>query len=96
MARNGTEQVRQLQRALYRTAKQSKGVKFYSLYDKVWRRDVLWEAWKQVKENRGAPGVDGEEGQNRRDRFSTTRTTEPFPTTRRDQPAVMAAEFPFV
>jgi group II intron reverse transcriptase/maturase len=60
MARNGTEQVRQLQRTLYRTAKQSKAVKFYSLYDKVWRQDVLWEAWQQVKENRGAPGVDGE------------------------------------
>jgi RNA-directed DNA polymerase len=60
MARNGTERVRQLQRTLYRTAKQAKAVKFYSLYDKVWRQDVLWEAWQQVKENRGAPGVDGE------------------------------------
>ena len=60
MARNETEQVRQLQRTLYRTAKQSKAVKFYSVYDKVWRMDVLREAWQQVKENRGAPGVDGE------------------------------------
>ncbi len=60
MARNGTEQVRQLQRTLYRTAKQSKAVKFYSLDDKVWRSDVLQEAWKQVKANRGAPGVDRE------------------------------------
>lgn len=52
--------VRQLQRTLYRKAKQEKGVKFYSLYDKLWREDVLWEAWRQVKANRGAPGLDGE------------------------------------
>lgn len=60
MARNETNKVRQLQRTLYRKAKQDQEVKFYSLYDKVYREDVLWEAWRQVKANRGAPGMDGE------------------------------------
>jgi group II intron reverse transcriptase/maturase len=60
MATNEAERVQQLQRTLYRTAKQSKAAKFYSLYDKVWRNDVLWEASSQVKANRGAPGVDSE------------------------------------
>jgi RNA-directed DNA polymerase len=58
-ARNGAEKVRKLQRALYRASKQDKERRFYSLYDKVWRADVLWEAWRQVKANKGAPGVDG-------------------------------------
>jgi len=58
-ARNGVEKVRHLQRALYRTSKQDKERRFYSLYDKVWRTDILWEAWRQVKANKGAPGVDG-------------------------------------
>jgi group II intron reverse transcriptase/maturase len=60
MARNKTDTVRQLQRTLYRKAKQGKEVKFYSLYDKLWRKEVLWEAWRQVKANKGAAGVDGE------------------------------------
>jgi RNA-directed DNA polymerase len=57
-ARNGADKVRNLQRALYRKSKQEKEVRFYSLYDKVWRTDVLWEAWRQVKANHGAPGID--------------------------------------
>jgi RNA-directed DNA polymerase len=58
-ARNGVDKVRHLQRALYRTSKQDKERRFYSLYDKVWRTDILWEAWRQGKANKGAPGVDG-------------------------------------
>ena len=58
-ARNGVNKVRQLQRALYRKSKQDKKVRFYSLYDKIWRKDILWEAWRQVKANQGAPGIDG-------------------------------------
>jgi RNA-directed DNA polymerase len=59
MATNGVDKVRKLQRALYRTSKQDKQKRFYRLYDKVWRGAVLWEAWRQVKANKGAPGVDG-------------------------------------
>jgi len=51
--------VQELQRGLYLSAK-SRGTKFYSLYDKVYREDVLWKAWKEVKANRGIGGVDGE------------------------------------
>jgi len=41
--------IRQLQRSLYHKTKQDKSLKFYSLYDKVYRTDVLWEAWQQVR-----------------------------------------------
>lgn len=57
MARNKTQSIRQLQRSLYYKAKQEKEVKFYSLYDKLYREDVLWEAWRQVKANQGALGL---------------------------------------
>lgn len=49
---------RQLQRKLYRAAKQSRDRRFHALYDKVHRTDILWRAWQEVARNRGAAGVD--------------------------------------
>jgi RNA-directed DNA polymerase len=53
-----TDKVRQLQRRLWSTAKRQPGRRFHALWDRIYRRDVLWEAWKRVKRNRGAAGVD--------------------------------------
>ncbi len=53
------EKIRQLQRKLYQKAKQDKGFRFYSLYDKLYRADILSHAYALAKANKGAPGVDG-------------------------------------
>lgn len=52
--------VRKFQRTLYLLAKQNRKRRFHSLYDKVYRRDILEEAWRQVKANKGVAGIDGE------------------------------------
>ncbi len=52
------EKVRQLQRKLYGVAKQQKERRFHALYDRIFRSDVLKEAWRRVKRNKGAAGVD--------------------------------------
>ena len=59
-ANTPNEKVRQLQRKLYVCAKQSKTRRFHALYDRIYRSDVLWEAWRRVRSNGGAAGIDGE------------------------------------
>jgi RNA-directed DNA polymerase len=52
------DKVRQLQLRLWAAAKRSSGRRFHALHDHMWRRDVLHEAWKRVRRNKGSAGVD--------------------------------------
>ena len=53
------ESVWALQEALHAKAKREPTCRFHSLYDKIYRKDVLLFAWKCCRANGGAPGVDG-------------------------------------
>ncbi|HMF98593.1 MAG TPA: reverse transcriptase domain-containing protein [Vicinamibacterales bacterium] len=58
--RESIDKVRQLRRRLWSAAKRQPGRRFHALLDRIYRRDVLWEAWRHVKRNRGAAGIDAQ------------------------------------
>ncbi|HUJ83314.1 MAG TPA: group II intron reverse transcriptase/maturase [Candidatus Acidoferrales bacterium] len=53
------EKIETLQRKLYAKAKAEPGFRFYLLYDKIYRADILAHAYELAEANKGAPGVDG-------------------------------------
>jgi group II intron reverse transcriptase/maturase len=53
------EQIRELQTKLCQKAKQNREFRFYALYDKAYRKDIIEHAYRLAKANKGAPGIDG-------------------------------------
>jgi len=53
--------VQKLQSALHAKAKTEAGYRFYALYDKIYREDILAHAYAQCRTNKGEPGVDGQD-----------------------------------
>jgi group II intron reverse transcriptase/maturase len=60
MRRRPRDKVRELRRRLWAAAKRQPGRRFHALYDRIFRGDVLKEAWRRVKKNRGSAGVDAQ------------------------------------
>ena len=60
MSLRAPESVQKLQTALHAKAKEVPTYRFYALYDKLYREDILGHAWRLAKANGGAAGVDGQ------------------------------------
>ena len=58
-ANNPIDKVRRLQRKLFAAAKCNRQRRFHALYDRIYRPDILWRAWEEVRANGGAAGIDG-------------------------------------
>jgi RNA-directed DNA polymerase len=58
VGRESDAKVRQLQRQLWAAAKRAPARRFHALYDQMCRDDILHEAWRRVRRNRGAAGID--------------------------------------
>ena len=53
------DKTRELQRELYLAAKRNRNRRFHAMYDRIFRPDVLWRAWEEVRRNGGSAGIDG-------------------------------------
>ena len=52
------DKTQQLQRKLFLAAKASRNRRFHALYDRIFRPDILWRAWEEVRQNGGSAGSD--------------------------------------